>query len=84
MIIYLPAIDWNDAMTRDERLEMSLEADGTDTRTTASVRDGERLVEVQVTYIGTDGARSTQTQLGVHVGTIHVDLAAMFVNFVTN
>lgn len=47
---------------------------------TSSVWNRERLVEVQVTDIGADGARRGDARLGVHVSSVHVYLSAGFVD----
>src|SRR5690606_15353298 len=39
----------------------------------STVRDGEGLVQVQVAYIGADGARRGEAHLGVHVRAVHVN-----------
>ena len=41
---------------------------------TATVRNAEGLVQVQVTHVGTDLARAAKAHLGIHVRTVHVNL----------
>ena len=54
------------------------------TRTTAPMRNGISLVQVQVANIGTDTARIGQPHLCIHIGTIHVDLSAITVDNVAH
>ena len=44
------------------------------------MRDGKGLVEVEVAHVGTDEAGAGQADLGVHVGTVHIDLSAVVVD----
>ena len=55
---------------------MLLDDDGAHTRTTAAVRDGEGLVQVEVGHIATEVTRAQQPREGVEVGAVDVDLAA--------
>ena len=64
----------------EEGGKVGLYSDGSHTRTSASMGDAEGLVEVQVTYICSDDTRSCESNLSVHVGPVHVNLAAMRVN----
>merc|ERR1719223_1079471 len=73
----LPSGNWNFTVTWDEWLQMLLESNGSDTWSTTTVRNGEGLMQVQVTNIGTNGSWRGQTQLGIHVGTIHIDLSTV-------
>ncbi len=59
-------------------------ADGADARTAAAVRHGEGLVEVEVAYIRADVTRIGEAHLGVHVGAVHVEEAAVAVDDVHN
>jgi len=59
-------------------------ADWADARATATVWDAEGLVQVQVADVGTDDARRCETQLRIHVGTIHVDLTTILVDDLAN
>ena len=67
---------------RQEGGEVRADADRTDTRSAAAVRDGEGLVQVQVTDIAAEIARAGEAGQGVHVRAVDVDLAADRVNFV--
>mmetsp|Transcript_50792 Transcript_50792/g.163025 ORF Transcript_50792/g.163025 Transcript_50792/m.163025 type:complete len:1046 (-) Transcript_50792:41-3178(-) len=76
---------WGDhTVVRQVRCQVFLDADGPQARAAATVRDAEGLVEVQVTHISTNHARRREAQLGVHVGTVHVDLAATVVHDLAN
>ena len=59
-------------------------ADGAYTRATAAVRHSEGLVEVEVAYVGTNVARVGETNLCVHIRTIHINLTACVVNSIYN
>ena len=48
------------------------------------MRDTERLVEVEVADVGAVIPRPTQPDLGVHVGAVQVDLAAVLVDEVAD
>jgi hypothetical protein len=52
--------------------------DGAHTWSAAAMRDAEGLVQVEMADIGTDATGRGQPDLRVHVRTIHVNLAAMF------
>src|SRR5207245_11213216 len=62
------------------RREMLRDADRSHAGATPPVRDAEGLVEVQVADVGTDVARAAEADLRVHVGAVHVDLAAVLVH----
>ena len=47
---------------------------------TAAVRDGEGLVQVQVAHVRANQAGGSHPHLGVHVGAVHVYLAAVLVD----
>ncbi|TFB01085.1 hypothetical protein CCMA1212_006819 [Trichoderma ghanense] len=63
---------------------MLLDANGPDARAATAVRDTERLVQVEVADVGTQGAGRSEPDLGVHVGAVHVDEAAVLVNNVAH
>ena len=72
------------AVEQDVRRQIGLQmlgyANWTYARTATAVRNGKGLVEVEVAHVGSDEARAGQTDLGVHVGTVHVDLSTVVVN----
>mmetsp|Transcript_20295 Transcript_20295/g.51765 ORF Transcript_20295/g.51765 Transcript_20295/m.51765 type:complete len:551 (-) Transcript_20295:115-1767(-) len=70
----------HDAVVRQVRRQVLTHADGAQTRATATMRDAEGLVKVQVADISTNHAGRRQAELRVHVSTIHVDLAAVVVH----
>ena len=49
-------------------------------RAAAAVRNRERLVQVQMADVGADRRRTGEPDLGVHVGAVHVHLAAVLVD----
>ncbi len=55
------------------------DADGTDAGTATAVGDAEGFVEVEVADVGADATGGGEAELGVEVGAIHVNLAAVFV-----
>ena len=63
-------------MTRQVRREVRSRGNRSDARTAATVRDAERLVQVEVAHVGAEGAGSGQTDERVQVGAVDVDLAA--------
>ena len=67
-------------MTRQERQQMLGHTDGADTGSTTPMGDAERLVQIEVTDVGAEGARAAQADLGIEVGPIQIHLAAMVVN----
>ena len=62
------------------RTEVLLAADGSHAGATATVRDAERLMEVEVDDIRAVVAGSTEADLGVHVGAIDVDLTTVLMH----
>ena len=50
----------------------------------AAVWDAKRLVQIQMTNVGAVIARATKTDLRIQICAVHVNLAAMCVNDVTN
>ena len=59
-------------------------ADGTNTRATATVRHCEGLVEIEVADICSDITRIGQTNLCIHICTIHINLTACIVYGIYN
>ncbi len=76
--------DVDHRMRRQMRGQMLGDADGSHAGSAAAVRNAERLVEIQVAHIGADVARPAQADLRVHVGAVHVDLAAMLMHDFAN
>ena len=71
-------------MIRHEGRQVRLDTDRAHTRATTTVRNAESLVQVQVAHIRTNETRRSQTDLGVHVGAVHVHLTAVLVNDFAN
>ncbi|KAI6753363.1 hypothetical protein HG531_005532 [Fusarium graminearum] len=67
-------------VTRQVRSEVLLDGNRTDTRATTTVGNTEGLVEVKMADISADITRRAKTDLGVHVGTVHVDETTVLVN----
>ena len=63
---------------------MCTHADGPDSGAAAAVWNAEGLVQIQVADICANRAGTAQSDLRVHVGTIHVDLAAVAVDGFAN
>jgi hypothetical protein len=66
----------DDDVTGEERREVRGDADGPHAGAAAAVRDAEGFVEVEVADVGTDVTGGREADLGVHVGAVHVNLAA--------
>ena len=73
-----PTVDTG--MSGQVRREVLRHGDRAHARTAAAVRDGKRLVKIEVTHIGADRRRTREPDLRVHVGAVHVHLAAMLVD----
>ncbi len=58
------------------RREMRADGDRADTGAAATVRDAERLVQVQVRHVGAEPTRLGEPEQRVEVGTVDVHLAA--------
>ena len=59
---------------------MRRDADRPHARAAAAVRNAEGLVQVEVADVGAEVARAAQADLRVHVGAVHIDLAAVRVD----
>ena len=59
---------------------MTANTDGAHAWSAAPVRNGERFMQVQVADIRPDDAGVGEADLGIHVGAVHVDLAAVGVD----
>ena len=67
-------------VARQERRQVRRDADRAHARAAAAVRDAERLVQVEVADVGADVAGPAEADLRVHVGAVHVHLAAVLVD----
>ena len=63
---------------------MLLNANRTDTRAASTVGNTECLVQVQMADIGSQSTRGSKANLCVHVGAVHVDLAAVVVDLLAD
>jgi hypothetical protein len=66
------------------RSKMLLNSDRANTGTTTAVGNTEGLVEVEMTDISTNVTGAAETNLSVHVGTVHIDKTAMLVDKITD
>src|SRR5262245_53948175 len=64
-------------MARQERYEMRLDPNRSHAWTTAAVGDAERLMQVDVTDIGTHVSGAREAYEGIEVGAIEIDLPAV-------
>mmetsp|Transcript_800 Transcript_800/g.1428 ORF Transcript_800/g.1428 Transcript_800/m.1428 type:complete len:333 (+) Transcript_800:829-1827(+) len=71
-------------MSREEGGEVGSDSDASNSRSSSTVRDAEGLVEVQMTDVSTDSSRTSKAHLGIHVGTVHVNLSSSVVDGVAD
>src|SRR5690242_11757854 len=71
-------------MAGQERNEMFRHANRANAGSAAAVRNAEGFVQVQMADVGADVAGTGETDLGVHVGAVHIDLSAVGVDNVAN
>src|SRR5215469_5493339 len=62
---------------------MRFDSDWTNTWTAASMRNTKCLVEIQVTNIRTEVRRPAQTDQGVQIRSVHIDLTAIPMDYLT-
>ena len=67
-------------MAREEGHEVCGDADGAHPGAAAAVGNAKRFVQIEVADVGADVAGGGEADLGVHVGPVHVDLAAVRVD----
>ena len=70
----------NDSVRGQERNQMFGNADWTYTRTSAAMGNAKSFMQIEMTNINAELSRTTESDLGVHVRSIHVNLAAVGVN----
>ncbi|MNT74366.1 hypothetical protein D3C72_2131790 [compost metagenome] len=58
--------------------------DWTNTRTTATVRNCKSLVKIQVTNVCPDIPRTCESNLRIHIRTVHINLPAVIVRQLCN
>ena len=67
-------------MSRQIRGQVLRDGDGSHAGPSPTVRNGERLVEVQVSDVSANCRRAYQSDLRVHVRAVHVHLSPMLVD----
>ena len=67
-------------MIRQKIFQVFFNTDGAHTRTTTAMRNTEGFVQVKVRYVRAYVTWRGHANLSVHVGTVHVDLAAVAVD----
>ena len=65
------------AVARQEGGQMGLHADGTHARAAAAMGDAEGLVQVHVADVGAQFGGAHHADLGIEIGAVEIDLAAM-------
>ncbi len=63
---------------------MRLDADRTHARPAAAMGDAEGLVQIHVADIGAELRRPHQSDLGIQIGAVEIDLAAVIMNDVAD
>ena len=71
-------------MPRKVRRQVPGDGDRAHAGSAPAVRDGERLVQVEVADVGADARRGGEPDLGVEVGAVQVHLPALFVDDAAN
>ena len=71
-------------MSWNERTQVILVTNGSNTWTTTSMRNREGLVKVKMTDISSDQTWRCKTKLGIHVGTVHIYLTAIVMNSIAD
>ncbi|CCK15585.1 hypothetical protein BN136_1595 [Cronobacter universalis NCTC 9529] len=78
------AFNLHHAVARYERRQVRFHANRAHARTAAAVRNAERFMQVKMRHIRADVARRGDAHLGVHVGAVEVNLAAVLMHDVTH
>jgi len=71
-------------MAGQERRKMILSTNGANSGTTTTVGNSKGLMQVEMTNINSDFSRTGETHTCIQVSSIHIHLATMLVNKVTN
>jgi hypothetical protein len=74
----------NNGVTRQEVCKVRLDSNGSNSGSSSSVGDTEGLVQVKMADIGTDFSGGAKSNLGVHVGSVHVNLSSELVDNLTS
>ncbi len=72
------------AVARQESCQMRADRDRPHPGTTAPVRNAERLVQIEMRYVGAELAGRGESHQGIEVRAIHIDLPAMRVHDLAN
>src|SRR5690625_7996398 len=70
-------------MAREERFQLLICYDRSHSRPATAMRNTERFVQVQVTYVRTNQIRRGPANLCIQIGSIQVDKDAMLMNHIT-
>src|SRR5690606_15341450 len=71
-------------ITRQEVDQVTGYSDWSHSRAASTLRDTEGIMQVQVTYVGSDKARTGKSYLSIHIRTVHIYLSAILVNKFTD
>src|SRR5690625_2674891 len=71
-------------MAREERFQLLICYDRSHSRPATAMRNTERFMQVQVTYVRTNQSRRGPANLCIQIGAIQVDKAAMLMNQITD
>src|SRR5690625_2787684 len=71
-------------MAREERFQLLICYDRSHSRPATAMRNTERFMQVQVTYVRTNQSRRGPANLCIQIGSIQVDKAAMLMNQFTD
>ena len=63
---------------------MTRHTNRTHARSATTVRNAERFVKIEVTYVSTDSTRTRESYLRVHISSVHVHLTSVLMNSSTN
>jgi hypothetical protein len=74
----------DDVFARKKWYEMFCDTDRSHAWSAAAVWDAKRLMQIQMANVRAVIAGATKANLRIHIGTVHVNLAAMRVNDVAN
>src|SRR5688572_966110 len=71
-------------MTGEERREMTSDGDRPHARPTASMRNAECFVQVQMAHVCADVAGTAESHLRIHICTVHIDLPTVCMDDLTD
>src|ERR1700749_2575763 len=67
-------------MTRQIGLQFFGYTDRPHAGTATAMRNGKSLVQIQVTDVGADQSRAGESNLSVHIGSVHIDQTAIIMD----